>query len=131
VKEAAQLAKQLGSKLVLFYAAPPYETPYLAEGMTVPNYTEDKEKAQSAMEAEAKRILAESAKTIVTQGVTVDQCFMASSSPYEAIIDAAEKFKCDLIVMASHGRRGISGLVLGSETQKVLTHSKLPVLVIR
>ena len=51
--------------------------------------------------------------------------------PYEAIIEAAEKCGCDLIFMGSHGRRGISGLLLGSETQKVLTHSKIPVLVYR
>ena len=51
--------------------------------------------------------------------------------PYEAILEAAKKARCDLIVMASHGRRGIQGVVLGSETNKVLTHGKLPVLVVR
>jgi nucleotide-binding universal stress UspA family protein len=51
--------------------------------------------------------------------------------PYEAIIEAAEKSGCDLIFMASHGRRGFSGFLLGSETNKVLTHSKVPVLVYR
>jgi nucleotide-binding universal stress UspA family protein len=54
-----------------------------------------------------------------------------SDIPYEAIIAAAEEAGADLIFMASHGRRGISGLLLGSETQKVLTHSKIPVLVYR
>ena len=51
--------------------------------------------------------------------------------PYEAIIDAADRHGCDLIFMASHGRRGLASLLLGSETQKVLTHSKIPVLVYR
>jgi nucleotide-binding universal stress UspA family protein len=51
--------------------------------------------------------------------------------PWEAIIRTAGARKCDLIVMASHGRRGLAGLLLGSETQKVLTHSKIPVLVCR
>jgi nucleotide-binding universal stress UspA family protein len=51
--------------------------------------------------------------------------------PYEHIIETAKKRKCDLIMMASHGRRGLSGLLLGSETSKVLTHSKIPVLVVR
>ena len=51
--------------------------------------------------------------------------------PHKAIIDAAEKQGCDLIMMASHGRRGVSGLLISSETQKVLTHSKIPVLVYR
>ena len=54
-----------------------------------------------------------------------------SDVPYQAIIDAASANGCDLIFMASHGRRGLSGLLLGSETQKVLTHSKVPVLVYR
>ena len=53
------------------------------------------------------------------------------STPYRAIIDIAEAKRCDLIVMASHGRRGIAAIVLGSETVKVLTHSKIPVLVHR
>ena len=51
--------------------------------------------------------------------------------PWEAIIDHARRMECDLLVMASHGRRGVSALLLGSETQKVLTHSKVPVLVVR
>jgi nucleotide-binding universal stress UspA family protein len=54
-----------------------------------------------------------------------------ATAPWEAILAAARKSKCEAIVMASHGRRGISALLLGSETQKVLTHSKLPVLVVR
>jgi nucleotide-binding universal stress UspA family protein len=52
-------------------------------------------------------------------------------APYAAIIDAARSLGCDLIAMASHGRRGLSAVVLGSETQKVLTHSRIPVLVLR
>jgi nucleotide-binding universal stress UspA family protein len=56
---------------------------------------------------------------------------MTSDIPYQAIIDAATQAGCDLIFMASHGRRGFSALLLGSETNKVLTHSKIPVLVYR
>ena len=55
----------------------------------------------------------------------------ASDHPHEAIVAAAATHGCDLIVMASHGRRGVAGILLGSETQKVLTHSKIPVLVFR
>ena len=57
--------------------------------------------------------------------------YASSDSPYLAIIKAAKANKCDLIFMASHGRSGISGLLIGSETTKVLTHCKLPVLVYR
>lgn len=131
VREAAKLAKELGSQLVLFYAVPHYEMPHLAEGMSAPRYPKEKKEAQRAMEAEAKQILAHSASNVIVAGVTVEQQFTVSHSPYEAIIEAAKKFKCELIVMASHGRRGLSGVVLGSETQKVLTHSTIPVLVVR
>lgn len=131
VREAATLAKELGSRLVLFYAVPHYEMPHLADGMSAPNYPKDKEEAQRVMEAEAKRILAHSARNVTVAGVAVEQQFTVNHSPYEAIIEAAKKFKCELIVMASHGRRGLSGVVLGSETQKVLTHSTIPVLVVR
>lgn len=64
-------------------------------------------------------------------GVPVDRLSMTSDIPYQAIIDAATEAGCDLIFMASHGRRGFSALLLGSETNKVLTHSKIPVLVYR
>ena len=56
---------------------------------------------------------------------------VASTEKYAAIIDHAKRMECDLVVMASHGRRGVTALLLGSETQKVLTHSTVPVLVVR
>ncbi|GAB6909202.1 Universal stress protein [Desulfosarcina cetonica] len=64
-------------------------------------------------------------------GVICDVVLEVGDQPYEAIVDTAEKMDCDLIMMASHGRKGIGALLLGSETQKVLTHSKIPVLVYR
>ena len=64
-------------------------------------------------------------------GVICDTVKMTSDHPWKAIVQAAGERRCDLIFMASHGRKGITGLLLGSETQKVLTHSKLPVLVHR
>jgi nucleotide-binding universal stress UspA family protein len=67
----------------------------------------------------------------LAQDVACDVMYVEHDHPYQAIIDAAENQHCDLIVMASHGRRGLSAVVLGSETVKVLTHSKTPVLVYR
>lgn len=64
-------------------------------------------------------------------GVDCDSMYVVSNHPYEAIIEAAQSRQCDLIAMASHGRKGIQGFLLGSETQKVLSHSKIPVLVFR
>ena len=65
------------------------------------------------------------------QGVTAISQHVYAEHPFEAIIDGADKNRCDLIFMASHGRRGIKAFVLGSETNKVLTHSKIPVQVCR
>jgi nucleotide-binding universal stress UspA family protein len=64
-------------------------------------------------------------------GVQVETLRLSNDHPWEALVQAAKDKRCDLIVMASHGRRGVSAVVLGSETQKVLTHSTVPVLVVR
>ncbi len=64
-------------------------------------------------------------------GVQVETVRLSNDHPWEAIVEAAKDKGCDMIVMASHGRRGVSAVVLGSETQKVLTHSTVPVLVVR
>jgi nucleotide-binding universal stress UspA family protein len=82
-------------------------------------------------EQQAKEILAANEAAAKADGVACASVSSVSDIPYEAIIAAAEQTGADLIFMASHGRRGISGLLLGSETQKVLTHSKIPVLVYR
>ena len=66
-----------------------------------------------------------------THAVPCDTVAVGHDYPFEAILNTARKQKCDLIAMASHGRRGLSAVVLGSETQKVLTHSTIPVLVYR
>jgi nucleotide-binding universal stress UspA family protein len=79
----------------------------------------------------AENILGAVAQTAQAAGVACEMVQVEHEHPYQAIIDTAESKGCDLIVMASHGRRGISALVLGSETVKVLTHCKIPVLVHR
>ena len=81
--------------------------------------------------ARAAKYLAVMEKAAKTAGVPYEGTHVFHDQPYEAIIDLAAKKGCDLIVMASHGRRGMKALVLGSETTKVLTHSKIPVLVCR
>ena len=82
-------------------------------------------------EALAAKYLAGIEKAAKTAGVPYEGTHVFHDQPYEAIIDMAANKGCDLIVMASHGRRGMKALVLGSETTKVLTHSKIPVLVLR
>ena len=80
---------------------------------------------------EAAAILDAVALKAESAGLEFNTVHAIASAPWEAILVAARKNKCEAIVMASHGRSGISALLLGSETQKVLTHSKLPVLVVR
>lgn len=79
----------------------------------------------------AERYMEKVTKAARAAGLETDSVPVASDYPHEAVIRAAKRQKCDLIIMASHGRRGVSGLLLGSVTQKVLTHSKIPVLVVR
>lgn len=129
VAHAISLAKRLGAKLTAFYAAPDYPIPMYADGVVYEPVS--KKEYASMMEKEANKILDAVAAKAKTAGVGCSTVHAIAPAPWEAILTAAKKEKCDVIVMASHGRRGVSALLLGSETQKVLTHSKLPVIVIR
>ena len=82
-------------------------------------------------ETYAEKLLESVSAAASSAGVASDALHVEHEQIYQAIIDAAEARRCDLIVMASHGRRGVSAVVLGSQTVKVLTHSKIPVLVYR
>jgi len=128
-KQAVKLAKVLGAKITGFYAAPDFSSTYYGDGyiLRAPSAAEQTEFAQN----QARKYLSAIEVEAEVEKVPCDIFHTVSDSPYEAIIDAAKKKKCDLIFMPSHGRRGLSGLVLGSETQKVLVHSKIPVLVCR
>lgn len=83
------------------------------------------------MEESRTKLLATIANAAKAPGMPCEAVKVSHEHPYEAIIDTAKTKGCDLIAMASHGRRGVSAIVLGSETVKVLTHSKIPVLVYR
>jgi nucleotide-binding universal stress UspA family protein len=128
-KQAIALAKALGARITAFHVVPDVTSTYYGEGhiLRVPPAAEQAELAQR----EASRCLSAIEVEAEVEKVPCDAFHTISDSPFEAIIDAAKKKKCDLIVMASHGRRGLSALVLGSETHKVLVHSKIPVLVCR
>ena len=128
-KQAVKLAKALGARITGFYAAPDYGSTYYGDGyiLRAPSASEQAEFSEN----QARKYLSTIEVEAGVEKVACELFHVVSDSPYEAIIDAAKKKKCDLIFMASHGRRGLSGLVLGSETQKVLIHSKTPVLVCR
>jgi nucleotide-binding universal stress UspA family protein len=129
VAHALGLAQATGAKLTAFYAAPDYPMPAYADGVV---YEPVSRKEYSKLAAQdADKILEDVAAKAKAANVECKTSYSIAAAPWEAILDAAKKNKCDAIVMASHGRRGISAVLLGSETQKVLTHGKLPVIVVR
>lgn len=129
VSHAISLAQALGAGLTAFYASPDYPLPAYADGVV---YEPVSKKEYAALaKKEAEKILAEVHDKAVAAGLECTTAHAIASAPWEAILAAARKSKADAIVMASHGRRGVSALLLGSETQKVLTHSKVPVIVVR
>ena len=129
VTHAISLAQSVGAKLTVFYAAPDYPLPAYADGVVYEPVSR-KEYAKLAAE-DAKKILDAATAKAASAGVGCASAYTIAAAPWEAILAAAKKHKADAIVMASHGRRGISAVLLGSETQKVLTHTKLPVIVVR
>jgi len=129
VARAVSFAKETGARITLFYSQPDFPMPIYGEGALIDPTTPEQFAKSAASEAEA--ILSKARGAAEAAGVACDSDTAVNEVPYEAIIDAADRHGCDLIFMASHGRRGIAGLLLGSETQKVLTHSKTPVLVYR
>jgi nucleotide-binding universal stress UspA family protein len=128
-KRAVSFAKDAGAKVTVFFAKPEYPIAYFGEGALIDPTTP--EKFAELAEQQADQYLGEVQAMCADAGVECATTSATSDIPYEAIIEAAEKCGCDLIFMASHGRRGISGFLLGSETNKVLTHTKVPVLVYR
>ena len=129
VAHAISLAQTVGAKLTVFYAAPDYPMPAYADGVV---YEPVSRREYTKLAAEdAQKILDGAATKAEAAGVQCTTAYAIASAPWEAILAAARKHKCDAIVMASHGRRGLSAVLLGSETQKVLTHTKLPVIVVR
>ena len=92
--------------------------------------TIEKQHEEEAKEI-ARKMISELETRAKAEGVKCEGLVVVGDHPYEEIVNSAEKHQCDLIVMASHGRRGFDAMLLGSETMKVLTHTKIPVLVVR
>jgi nucleotide-binding universal stress UspA family protein len=129
VKAGIELAKEVGATVVAYYGLDPMPAPYYGDGYTVDAraIADIERSARTAGEKVLEKI-AQSAKSA---GVTFASVIDKPATPYDGIIAAAKKTKCDVIFMSSHGRRGLAGIVLGSVTNKVLSHSKIPVLVYR
>lgn len=131
VEAAIKLAKLLGARITAFHAMEPYplQGAYAAEASGVAELQPEIFAERS--EDYAKRVLDAVARTAAAADVQCQTKYATGRSASQAIIQEAARAGCDLIVMASHGRRGLEGFLLGSETQKVLTHSSIPVLVYR
>ena len=130
IRTAVKLADSTGAKVTGVYVIPPYVAPAYGEGvMYMPAVSPARYK--QITEREARKALAAVEIEARTGKVEFATMTLTADNPWEGIIRAAKSKRADLIVMASHGRRGLAGLVLGSETTKVLTHSKVPVLVCR
>ena len=129
IKAAIEFARDAQARVTAFTAVPQYPIPTEIELMNkrAVSFAEYQRKAK----ASAKKTLRTVAARARAAGVPYAEDYALSDRPYEAIIGAARKHRCDLIFMASHGRRGISALLHGSQTRDVLTHSSIPTLVYR
>ena len=126
VSTAIALAKLSGAAIVTLSVKEPFPYSAISEMQPVP--------PQEFYDAQ-ERIAASRVKTVLdaaaAAGVACDGATVEALHPWEAILDMAKQKRCDLVVMASHGRRGMAALLIGSETSRVLTHSPLPVLVVK
>jgi nucleotide-binding universal stress UspA family protein len=129
VKQGVALAKAIGAKVVGFFSPADYRALIYAEYVSPVLVSAEQFEGQAAKAAEKRLSFVE--KTAAAAGVPYESFYLPGIAPWEAIIEAAKRKKCDLIFMGSHGRSGLAGIVLGSQTVKVLTHSKVPVLVTR
>ncbi len=129
VASAISMAQLTGAELVALKVVPRYPQSYFEGGLALP--AGDIARVEKQWAEHGQAIVDAVSKTAGAKGVKVKAVTAKSDLVSDAIIAAAKKHKCDLIVMASHGRKGIKRLLLGSETQQVLTHSHVPVLVLR
>nr|WP_314538876.1 universal stress protein [uncultured Massilia sp.] len=127
VEAGVAFAGELGAEIVALHVTPPFRI--FSTDATMLEDTADQ--YADASRERALRLLADVAAAAQAAGVPCRLEHVESDQPWQTIIDTAQRLGCDLIVMASHGRRGIAGLLLGSETQRVLVHSTIPVLVHR
>ena len=129
VRDAVKLARKLGAKITGFYVAPAFHIEIYTDFVPSDMLTPQKHTANA--KKTAQRYLDAMSKAAASQGVDCIGFYVISDQTADAIVKAARRHKCDLIYMGSHGRSGITKLLLGSQTAKVLALSRIPVLVHR
>jgi len=129
VREAVRLAVALGARITVLTVEQQPRMPVPGMGERLDGAT--LATLASAAREESERVLAEALAIAAAAGVAATVERISGERPHQAIVAAADRLACDLIVMASHGRRGIQGMLLGSQTQRVLVQARVPVLVIR
>ena len=129
VSSALALAKLSGAEVVALKVVPRYPQSYFEGGLALP--LSDINKIEKQWAAHGQAVVDTVAKSSAAKGLTVKAVIAKSDLVSEAIIATAKKHKCDLIVMASHGRRGIAKFVLGSQATRVLAHTTVPLLICR
>ena len=131
VKAATELARTINAKVTALNVMPRFTPPMMEEAAVAYTSVYTEAEFRKSTEKSAAKVLAKARTAVEAGKVKCDTVAVTGATPWETIIETAKGKKCDLIVMASHGRRGLAGVLLGSETSKVLTHSKTPVLVCR
>ena len=127
IEKGLQLAKVLNARVTGLYVMPQYHVfSYHTEMLS-----DTAAQFDGHIREHAEMYLAALGQAAAAAGVACETTATQHDHPFESIIETAAKRGCDVIVMSSHGRSGMRGLLLGGETQKVLTHSKVPVLVLR
>jgi nucleotide-binding universal stress UspA family protein len=129
VAHGIALARTCGARITGLFVAPA-PTPLVFKGLVPVRHLQPDEHAALSARA-AARYLGAIENAAAQAGVVCECVTVTGEYPADAILETAARRKCGLIVMASHGRRGLAGVLLGSETQKVLAHAKVPVLVVR
>lgn len=131
VREGVKLAKALGAKVTGVYVAPPFVAPIHGEATAYYAGPYSRGEYRRLTETIAKKALDAVVRAARAAGVPCRTRLMTDAQPWGGILRAARAWRCDAIVMGSHGRSAVGGLILGSETSRVLAHAKLPVLVVR
>ncbi|MBI2313898.1 MAG: universal stress protein [Betaproteobacteria bacterium] len=129
IEKGVQFAKSIGARVSGLHVMPEYQV--IAYDAMLPVDLISEEQFKQETEARAARFLGAVKKAAEAADVPCETASATSDHPWEEIIKTAQAKGCDLILMSSHGRRGLVGLILGSETTKVLTHTSIPVLVFR